>query len=266
MEKPCAGAVSIPEAYDSERIASMYQELAIPAETIRNIRRYFEAASHLYGIISLKHLLHIYNNQNAPVSSKEFLAIADIIQHEANDFCVLGMDALYEDAPATDPLNREVVSLLILSFGLEKYYELSGLQAKKAYAVLPKEQFLSYLNPGFYPLTPENLNMLAFLRNHCSCKHQSARDLLRTIQTMIWIGYDVQDVIQGLGTAGFFFENRAERRAFKVLFHAMERHTRTIANRGQTRAAISRHRRVFFITHRRLFSGFISAAPKCTLY
>jgi len=260
MEKPHIGGISLPAAYAPEQIAGMYHGLTIPTETIRSVHQYFEAASHLYGIISLKHLLHMYNHQNPAISQEEFLTIADIIRHETNDFCVLDMDVLYKDAPATEPLDRKVVSLLIFAFGPKRYYELSDLQTGKAYTVLPRKQFLSYLDPGFYPMTSENLNMLAFLRRHTASLQQSAREILASIQTMIWVGCGLQEVLLCLASTGFHFQSRSERRSFAVLFHAMARHTRTIANRGGTPAGGSGHPCLCLSVHRRMAADLISAA------
>jgi len=255
MEKACVSGVSLPAVYAPETVEMMYRSLSVPAEIVCSVRQYFVAASHLYGNISLKHLLHIYNQQNSPVSQEDFLSVADIIRHEANDFCVLDLEALYEDAPATEPMERVVVSLLILSFGLNKYYELSEQQKGKPFTVLPREAFLAYLDPCYYPATAEHLHMLAFLRSCRSRLHGLVKDTLRSIQTLIWLGCGLEETIHCLETGGFRFHSHAERREFTVLFHAMERHTRTIANRGQTAAAMGRGKNLFFAAHRRLFSG-----------
>lgn len=255
MTKSYAGGVSLPAVYAPEVIKEMHGRLSVSKQEVRTLRRYFAAASHLYGIISLEHLLDIYNRQNSPVSQEDFLAVAEIICHEAHDFCILENKDLYEDAPDTEPLERKIVSLLILSFGLDKYYKVARRQRGKAYAVLDRAKFLAYTDPGFYPATAENLRMLAFLRSrHCRLQG-SAREALQHIQTLIWIGCGVQEAMRYLAATGFGFLNRAEKREFFVLFRAMERHTRTAENRGQTPASIQYRRNVFLAAHRRLFAG-----------
>lgn len=254
MEKPRMTRVSPPDIYENERIRSLYRALPLSESRILSLHQYFEAASHLYGILPLKHLLHIYNTQNPPVSPEDFLAVAEVIRHEANDFYILEPAALYEDAPVTDPMEHEIVSLVVLAFGTEQYYRLTRQQAGKPYPIPPKEELLAYLDPRFFPSTPQNLNMLAFLRSRLPRLRQSARNTLRTIQTMIWVGCGIQDVSHGLAAEGFHFLNHAEQREFAVLFHAMERHTRTIANRGQSSAAMGKHHNPLFIAQRRVFA------------
>ena len=53
---------------------------------------------------------------------------------------------------------------------------------------------------------------------------------------------------------------------FTVLFHAMERHTRTIANRGQTPAASISHSSLFFSAHRKLFAKLKGAAAVSRMF
>lgn len=260
MAKTQVSGISLPETCAAETIENMYSSLTIPEETVRGLRRYFAAASHLYGIISLRHLLHIYNEQNPPVSQGDFLAVADIIRREETDFCILEMNDLYEDAPPADPLDCEIVSLLVLSFGLDQYYKLADMQAGKPYVILPKDRFLSYLDPGYYPRTPEHMNMLAFLREHSDCLQQPARDMLRSIQSLIWLELEEREVIRYLDAEGFRFQNHADRRVFKVLFHAVARHTRTIANRGETPAFASGHGSFSLAAHRRWAARLMSAA------
>lgn len=254
MEKTCVGGVPLPTAYAPETIEMMYQGLSVPEETVRSVRQYFSAASHLYGIISLKHLLHIYNRQNVPISQEDFLAVAAVIRHEANDFCVLDLDALYEDAPDTEPLERVIVSLVILSFGLDKYYELSEQQRGKPFTVLPRDAFLSYLDPCYTPVTAESLRMLAFLKSCHMHLQGSSRHTLRCIQTLIWLECDVQDTLRCLETTGFHIQTHADRRKFIVLFRAMERHTRKVANRGQTLAAMGQRQNFIFAARRHLLN------------
>ena len=258
--------ISSPEIYAPEQIHALYRALPLPESEILELHQYFEAASHLYGIIRLKHLLHIYNCQNPPVSDADFLAVAEIIRHEANDFYILDKADLYESAPATAPMDREIVSLAVLAFGTERYDRLIRLQVGSPLPIPAREELLAYRDPRHFPSTPQHLNMLDFLRNRADRLPGSARDMLRTVQTMIWLGCDLQEVLCGLSAAGFSFRSHAEQREFTVLFHAMERHTRTIANRGQTPAASISHSSLFFSAHRKLFAKLKGAAAVSRMF
>ena len=225
----------IPETYEKEEIIKLYAQLNLPEELIVNVHGYFEAAANLYGIISLGALLHIYNKQNQPLSQEDFLAIAEVIRHEPNDFLILGGEVFYGDV-STVPLEREIIQTDILECDPEDYYRLSDMQQGKRYAILPREQFLCYKDPGFMPMTPQSSDMLKFLKKRLSRLHGDAEEVLYSVHAMMRMDWPMQETINGFEKFGFSFKGPQEIFEFARLYQEMSNHTRKIANRGMTPA------------------------------
>lgn len=102
----------LPARYKPDRIKVMFQALTLPKAVTENLRRYFDAAANLYGIIPVKKLLEIYNSQNSPVSQEDFLAVAEILRHSDTAFYILGEEELYRDGKASSPLNWKILSII----------------------------------------------------------------------------------------------------------------------------------------------------------
>ena len=226
----------IPETYEKEEIIKLYAQLNLPEELIVNVHGYFEAAANLYGIISLGALLHIYNKQNQPLSQEDFLAIAEVIRHEPNDFLILGGEVFYGDVSTVPPLEREIIQTDILECDPEDYYRLSDMQQGKRYAILPREQFLCYKDPGFMPMTPQSSDMLKFLKKRQSRLHGDAEEVLYSVHAMMRMDWPMQETVNGFEKFGFSFKGPQEIFEFARLYQEMSNHTRKIANRGMTPA------------------------------
>ena len=226
----------IPETYEKEEIIKLYAQLNLPEELIVNVHGYFEAAANLYGIISLGALLHIYNKQNQPLSQEDFLAIAEVIRHEPNDFLILGGEVFYGDVSTVPPLEREIIQTDILECDPEDYYRLSDMQQGKRYAILPREQFLCYKDPGFMPMTPQSSDMLKFLKKRLSRLHGDAEEVLYSVHAMMRMDWPMQETVNGFEKFGFSFKGPQEIFEFARLYQEMSNHTRKIANRGMTPA------------------------------
>lgn len=79
-------------------------------ETKHLLNRYFDAAANLYGIISLRKLLEIYNMQNEPINEDDFLEFADEIDLGHKFFDIVGEDEFYDDVDKTLPIDRDIVA------------------------------------------------------------------------------------------------------------------------------------------------------------
>ena len=223
-----------PQIYEQEQIEELYRQLPISKAVVSLVRRYCEAASHLYGIIPLRVVLKLYNEQNPPIAQEEFLQIAEVMRHEANDFVILGAEAMYEDAPVVDPIDREIISLAIMECGPEEYYSFTQIQEGKAFAVLPKERFLEFEDMDYVPKTPQSEKMLKFLKKREFRSRMPAEDTLRALRLLIWLDAPMQAVMEGLQENSFSFKTQSEMSEFLKLFQEMNNHSRKIANRGQT--------------------------------
>ena len=95
--------IPIPEEYGRRKLNALYREIPLKDTTSRLLRKYFNAAANLYGIIPLRKLYGIISSQNKSlVTKEEFLAFAEIARHECEDYYILGKSELYYDGPDTD--------------------------------------------------------------------------------------------------------------------------------------------------------------------
>ena len=231
-----------PQIYKQERIEELYQQLSVPQPVVSLVRRYCEAASHLYGIVPLGVVLDIYNQQNPTIPKEDFLQITEIMRHEANDFVILGAETMYCNAPVACPIDREIISLAILECGLDEYDRLAGMQQGKDYVVLPKEFFLDYEDEDFFPQTPQSEAMLRFLKKRAGRALISAKDALDAIHLLIWLDAPVEAALEGLVESGFPLKSNHEIAEFLKLFQELNNHTGKIANRGQTPEELAANR------------------------
>ena len=86
------------ETYDRRKLNSLYREIPLKDTESRLLRKYFNAASNLYGIIPLGKLYEIISSQSRhPVSEDVFRAFSEIAKHESEGYCILGDVELYTD-------------------------------------------------------------------------------------------------------------------------------------------------------------------------
>lgn len=223
-----------PEVYDDEVLAELYQQLPLPDDVISCLHDYFAAAARLYGIISLKKLLEIYNHQNPPISQTDFLAVAEVIRHEENDFAILGQEAFFDDVPDSRPIDREIVTQFLYMVDDEAYPEMVEQQANKPYLILPKSQFLCYADDGYYPQTPQSSAMLAYLKSKRRHLKESPEDILLSLHDLLSMGMDLEFILYELDQAGLHLQSRQEAVEFLNLFQQLHNHTRTQTNRGHS--------------------------------
>lgn len=115
--------ISFPVEYDRRKLNSLYREIPLKDTASRMLRKYFNAMSHLYGIIPLEKAWEIIHNQcPRMISEAEFWAFAEIAQHECEDFFILGEDALYADVRSSTLRQREIVDAMLFLLDEELYY------------------------------------------------------------------------------------------------------------------------------------------------
>lgn len=229
----------LPARSKPDRIKAMFQALTLPKAVTENLRRYFDAAANLYGIIPVKKLMEIYNSQNSPVSQEDFLAVAEILRHSDTAFYILGEEELYRDGKASSPLNREIISMIMVELDWENYYQLCAMQNGKDWAALPKEELLAYADLHYWPRTPQNIKMLRFLEKRQNQLEGPAEAALKTIHVMIWAERFLEEILEAADAIGLRFHNEREANEFIQLFQEMNNHTRKIANCGYTPAEMA---------------------------
>lgn len=75
--------------------------------------------ANLYGIITLHKAKEIlFSLSPKLVTEDEFLAFAEIARHECEGYYILGGDELYTDVKHTNPLDREIIDVMVCSMRL----------------------------------------------------------------------------------------------------------------------------------------------------
>lgn len=141
----------------------MYEELKtrLSDERIDLLRRYFEAANNFYKIIPIKRLLRIINSQNSePYNEADFLEYVEILQNEEHFFATLGMEELFDDEPASAPINRLLIHESLLDF--DDYSELLSSKKGRIYFVPEKDALLAFEDDFYHEITPQYSAMSDF--------------------------------------------------------------------------------------------------------
>lgn len=156
--------IPMPEIYGRRKLNALYREIPLKDATSRLLRKYFNAAANLYGIIPLHKLYGIIASQNKSlVTREEFLAFAEIARHECEDYYILGKSELYYDGPETELMEYEVIDVQLIDEDLDPYHEVLRGHQGKPYYVPDKKELLAYDNPFYWENTPEAEAFRTFL-------------------------------------------------------------------------------------------------------
>lgn len=175
------------ETYDRRKLNSLYREIPLKDTESRLLRKYFNAASNLYGIIPLGKLYEIISSQSRrPMSEDVFRAFAEIAKHECEDYCILGDVDLYTDGRPTDLMDYEVIDVTLIFDDPDDYLSLKQIQHGKPYYVPKRAEFLCYADPFYFEQSKEAAALRDFLVTGMSLEPGKA-DVL-----MVDIGYDAR--------------------------------------------------------------------------
>lgn len=228
-----------PEEYSKDVLEAMYKSLTVPVETVDLLREYFDCAAELYGIIPLRKLLDIYNTHNSPISEKEFLRVAEAFRHERHTYAILGQEALYEDAPVSSPIDRELVAQHLYYSDLEDYYALAEGQRGKPFYIPEKEEFLRANTDQCYPETVQSKRMLAYLKKKKLQCHPEK--VLLEMQDLLNIDVDFNGIAEDMTRLGLQCTGLQDAQTFFGLLAELNNHTRKLVNRGHTPVQLSRN-------------------------
>lgn len=223
----------LPEILPQDVIQSLFKTLPIPMKTVENIHKYFEAGARLYGVIPVRKLLEIYNGQNEAVEEGVFLVLTEMIRHERNMFLILGPED-FDNHAEPNPQNWDVIDDQLLLDDPEDYFSLVKAQGNKPYKILPKEEFLKYTDPDYFPDTPQNEAMRKYLVGRGDLPNPY--DTWLGIQTMIEIDFELMDILHCCELEGLVFHKKTDLEEFAALYKEMNNHTRKQINRGYTPA------------------------------
>lgn len=124
--------VQIPEMYNRRKLNALYREIPMQDAAFRMLRKYFNAAANLYGVIPVRKVYEIFQDQNpGKISRDQFLAFSEIARHECEDYYILGDDELYADGRVTSLMDRELIDVSLLDTDFGRYLQLKELQRGK---------------------------------------------------------------------------------------------------------------------------------------
>ena len=228
--------IPMPEIYGRRKLNALYREIPLKDATSRLLRKYFNAAANLYGIIPLHKLYGIIASQNKSlVTREEFLAFAEIARHECEDYYILGKSELYYDGPETELMEYEVIDVQLIDEDLDPYHEVLRGHQGKPYYVPDKKELLAYDNPFYWENTPEAEAFRTFLLT----KTTVPEDKMEAVFVDIYYGLHcmnagLEDVLNRLDEIGVEFRRKVDVGDFAEVYTPFHNHVRMQCNRGHT--------------------------------
>ena len=228
--------IELPEEYTRRELNARYREIPLKDTTSRLLRKYFNAMANLYGIIPLHKVKEIiFSLSPKLVTEEEFLAFAEIARHECDDYYILGDDELYSDVRHTKPLDREIISAVLMEESIDCVIEIKRNQQGKPYYVPDKNHLLEYVDPCYCEDTPEMRKLRAFLKGNCDMSDEREavvfEELLRGARLA---AIQLADVFEYLDNLGIRLKSQRDVERFTALYNAFHNTTRMPCNRGYT--------------------------------
>ena len=228
--------IELPEEYTRRELNARYREIPLKDTTSRLLRKYFNAMANLYGIIPLHKAKEIiFSLSPKLVTEEEFLSFAEIARHECEDYYILGDNELYSDVRHTKPLDREIISAVLMEESIDCVIEIKRNQQGKPYYVPDKNHLLEYVDPCYCEDTPEMRKLRAFLKGNCDMSDEREavvfEELLRGARLA---AIQLADVFEYLDNLGVRLKSQRDVERFTALYNAFHNTTRMPCNRGYT--------------------------------
>ena len=204
-------------------------------ETKNLLVNYFEACSHLYGMIPLRSLLKIYNSQNEPITSEDFYDFVENFNFEDKFYDIIGDDEIFEDEEET-PISDKTLAEDYLLEDFDDFLEMREQQLGIPYYVPPKKKLLKYTDDFYFEKTMEYIDLRAFLRNLPYLTKERADDIAEDVLGSVAFGENEIDF--GISEAlrmGVDLEDDKVRKEFLRLLLHLDKNVRKHAYCGHTK-------------------------------
>ena len=224
-----------PRIYAESTLKRMYSKLNLEDKQIELLRRYFDAFSNLYGIITMRKAFEIINKQNnGNISEEDFLSFAEIARHENHYYYILSMDEFYTDELPSEPMERELVGEYLLVCGFDDYYNMSKGHLGKEYYVPPKTELLKYADESYYKKTPQTNAILNFFMKDIHMNKSDAEEFLYETVFELRMNYGQFNFpFEEYERMGLLF-TKNQIKKFLPLYQELNNNFRTAFNRGHT--------------------------------
>ena len=228
--------IELPEEYTRRELNARYREIPLKDTTSRLLRKYFNAMANLYGIIPLHKAKEIiFSLSPKLVTEEEFLAFAEIARHECEDYYILGDNELYSDVRHTKPLDREIISAVLMAESIDCVIEIKRNQQGKPYYVPDKNHLLEYVDPCYCEDTPEMRKLRAFLKGNCDMSDEREAVVFEELLCGARLAaIQLADVFEYLDNLGVRLKSQRDVERFTALYNAFHNTTRMPCNRGYT--------------------------------
>lgn len=228
--------MNVPKVYSRRMLNSLYREIPLKDSTFRLLRKYFSAASNLYGIITLRKLYSIIESQNPHLITKsEFIAFAKIACHECEGYYLLSEEDIFERGKYVPFMDYEVIDTTLLDIDIIRYQYLKRIQYGKPFYVPNKSEFVAYADPFHYDTSREVTDLRQFLKENLNLQ----RELEHTVYGIILFGsrclnVSFQTLLNKLAGEGIYITDKNNLEIFSYLYSRFCDVTRMQSNRGHT--------------------------------
>ena len=234
-ENPCDELKEPPKVLTRDQLDALYELVPLNREKINLIHEYMDAASRLYGLVSLAKLRDIYNQQNDPVEAVAFIKAAALIAHGENDYEILERTDLPTNTAEEILEAGEIIAdYLFVDDPDRDILALRRQQKGRKYKILPKEEYLRYADPDYYPATPARTAMLKYLRRRSAKLSLPVDTFCTCIQEVIVVDTPMQEVIDIVESEGLVFNKHWDIGEFAALYQNLNNSTHKHANCGYT--------------------------------
>lgn len=224
-----------PEPLSPDQMEALYDLVPLSRENVDLIHQYMDAAARLYGLISLEKLHKIYNQQNDPVEAAAFIKAVALVAHGENDYEVLERTDLPTNTEEEILEAGEIIADYLFVEDPDRDISLLRKQQKgKGYKVFPRDDFLRFAEPDYYPPTPARRAMLKYLKRRESNLSLLADDFCTCIQEIIVIDAPMQEVINIVEAEGLVFNKYWDIGEFAALYQNLNNSTHKHSNCGYT--------------------------------
>ncbi len=225
-----SGEIEIPsdvqERYERIRKTEEYQE---KRKRMAVMEQYALACVNLYGIIELRMLIQIINNQ-----TKLAVTMEEAIQwcQERNHFRNCSM-YFYENGYIMGEIYKDN-----MEDGKEDYHRLLLMQKGKPYYIPAKEELLRYADDIYIDFNTSFQSMMFFMKNRMKIEEEEAYEYCAEIQLGIRDNLMPSQIIAECSRIGLEFNDQNEVTGFLKCMMEMYKNTRVQENRGHTSAEI----------------------------
>ena len=233
--------MSIAETYTRRQLNAMYRAVPLKDSVFRLLRKYFSAASNLYGVIPLRKLYEIIESQNPGIVSRaEFIAFSQIAKHEREGYFILSEGDLFKCGKYTPLLDYEVIDTTLLDIDIFHYIFLKKFQYGKPYYIPEKKDFLSYADPFYSDISKETDDLRGYLTNQLHLDEKLEKEVYEILffgSKCLSVTFDT--ILEKMENLGVVIEKQAEKAQLQSLYEEFHHQCRLQSHRGYTPSEIS---------------------------